>query len=129
MGEALTFDELIQFTQLTGRPTSPDHRVEELVAIVGRRGGKSRSLATLACYLAGLCDHRPNLAPGETGVLLIISPNQRQAKIALDYCAAAFERSPILRQLIANRNSETLELTNATEPTLSPSTWPSSEPT
>src|SRR4029450_10068034 len=39
-------------------------------------------------------------------------PDQKQAKIALDYCAAAFEQSPILKQLIANRNSDTLELTN-----------------
>jgi hypothetical protein len=112
MGEPLTDDELTQFTQLTSRPAAPSQRVEELVAIVGRRGGKSRALSVLAAYIAGLCDHRPDLAPGETGVLLIISPNQRQAKIALDYCAAAFERSPILKQLIANRNSDTLELTN-----------------
>jgi hypothetical protein len=112
MGEALTPIELTQFTSLTGRSVTPPQRVEELVAIVGRRGGKSRALATLACYLAGLCDHRPDLAPGETGVLLLIAPNQRQAKIALDYACAAFERSPILRQLIANRNSDTLELTN-----------------
>ena len=112
MGEELRIGELAEFTQLTGRTTPPDHRVEELVAIVGRRGGKSRALSVLAAYIAGLCDHRDNLAPGETGVLLLIAPNSRQAKIALDYCAAAFERSPILKQLIANRNSDTLELTN-----------------
>jgi hypothetical protein len=41
-------------------------RLEELICVVGRRGGKSRAMATLACHLAGLCDH--NLAPGERGV-------------------------------------------------------------
>jgi hypothetical protein len=112
MGEELRVGELAQFTQLTSRPVAPSQRVEELVAVVGRRGGKSRALSVLAAYIAGLCDHRTDLAPGETGVLLIISPNQRQAKIALDYACAAFERSPILKQLIANRNSDTLELTN-----------------
>jgi hypothetical protein len=112
MGEELRIGELAQFTALTSRPVAPTQRVEELVAVVGRRGGKSRALSVLAAYIAGLCDHRDNLAPGETGVLLIISPNQKQASIALNYCAAAFERSPILKQLIANRNSDTIELTN-----------------
>jgi hypothetical protein len=45
-------------------------------------------------------------------VLLCIAPDQRQATIVLDYAAAAFEQSPILKQLIANRTSDTLELTN-----------------
>jgi hypothetical protein len=40
---------------------------------------------------------------------LLIAPDQRQAKIALDYCTAIFEQSPILKQLIANRIADTLE--------------------
>ena len=44
--------------------------------------------------------------------MLLIAPDQRQAKIALDYCHAAFEQSPILKQLIASHNADTLELTN-----------------
>jgi hypothetical protein len=50
--------------------------------------------------------------PGERGVLLCIAPDTSQAAITLDYATAAFEASPILRQLIANRTSEALELTN-----------------
>ena len=45
MGEELTPGERTLFTQLTGRATEPLTRVEELVAVVGRRGGKSRALA------------------------------------------------------------------------------------
>ena len=41
MGEALTDDERMIFTQLTGRAHEPLQRVEELEAVVGRRGGKS----------------------------------------------------------------------------------------
>lgn len=110
MGEALRDDERTIFTALTGRTTEPLERVEELCAVIGRRGGKSRAMATLATYIAGLCDH--NLVRGETGVVLLIAPDQRQAKIALDYAAAAFEQSPILKQLIASRTADTLELTN-----------------
>ena len=36
----------------------------------------------------------------------------RVAGIVRDHCAAAFENSPILRQLIANRTQDTIELTN-----------------
>jgi hypothetical protein len=110
MGERLTDDERVTFTALTGRATEPLQRVEELCAVVGRRGGKSRANATLATYIAALCDH--NLVAGERGVVLLIAPDQRQAGIALNYAEAAFEASPILSQLIANRTADTLELTN-----------------
>jgi hypothetical protein len=109
MGEPLNDDERTIFTKLTGRECEPLQRVEELEAVVGRRGGKSRAMATLATYIAGLCQH--DLVPGERGVLLCIAPDQRQASITLDYATAAFEASPILRQLIANRTADTLELT------------------
>jgi hypothetical protein len=110
MGEPLTDEERATFTALTGRPTEPLQRVEEFCAVVGRRGGKSRTMAILAAYVGGLCEH--DLVRGETGIVLLIAPDQRQAKIALDYCAAALEQSPILKQLIANRSSDALELTN-----------------
>lgn len=112
MGEALNDDERATFAKLTGREREPLRRVEEAAFVVGRRGGKSRAMATLACYIAGLCDHRDVLVPGERGVLLCIAPDQRQAKIALDYACAAFEASPILRQLIAGRTTDTVSLTN-----------------
>jgi hypothetical protein len=69
-------------------------------------------MSVLACWLAGLCDHSDALVPGERGVLLCVALDQRVAKIILDYCQAVFEHSPILRQLIANRTQDALELTN-----------------
>jgi hypothetical protein len=110
MGETLTEEERAIFRKLTGREREPGHRVEELVCVVGRRGGKSRAMATLACYVAGLCEH--DLAPGERGVTLLVAPDQRQAKIALDYATAVFEGSPVLSQLVANRTQDELELKN-----------------
>jgi hypothetical protein len=93
-----------------GREREPLRRVEELIGVIGRRGGKSRGLAMLSAYLTGLCDYRDVLVPGERGVLLCIAPDQRQASITLNYAAAAFEGSPLLRQLITNRTADTLEL-------------------
>src|SRR5450759_2833838 len=68
MGEALIDAERVIFKALTGRDRETLQRVEELCAVIGRRGGKSRAMATLACYIAGLCQHK--LVAGETGVLL-----------------------------------------------------------
>ncbi len=111
MGEALTDAERKLFTKLTGREREPLERCEELAIVAGRRGGKSRAISVLATYIAALCDH-PNLVAGETGVCLIIAPDQRQAQITLDYCAACFEASSVMAQLIAHRTADTLQLTN-----------------
>jgi hypothetical protein len=105
-GEALDDDEREAFKKFTGREREPGKRVEELVGVIGRRGGKSRAISVLACYFAGLCDHRDVLVPGERGVLLCIAPDQRQASITLDYAAAVFDKSPLLRQLVLARNSD-----------------------
>jgi len=112
MGEELREDEREIFGQLTGREHEPLQRVDQFAAVIGRRGGKSRAMATLACYLAGLCEHTDALVPGERGVLLCVALDQRVAKIVLDYAEASFERSPILKQLIASRTADALELTN-----------------
>jgi hypothetical protein len=112
MGEELREDEREIFSQLTGREREPLQRVDQFAAVIGRRGGKSRAMATLATYIAGLCDHRDALVPGERGVLLCVALDQRVAKIILDYAEASFERSPILKQLIASRTADALELTN-----------------
>jgi hypothetical protein len=108
MGEPLLGDERALFKKLTGREREPLQRVEELAAVVGRRGGKSRAMATLAVYIAGLCQH--DLARGEKGVLLLIAPDQRQASIALGYAEAAFDGSTMLRQLVTNRTTDAIEL-------------------
>ena len=110
MGEALSDAERETFKALTGREREPLERVEELVGVIGRRGGKSQSMAALAVYVAALCDHV--LAPGERGVALAIAPDQRQAGIVLDFAVAMFEGSELLSQLIANRTADGLLLNN-----------------
>jgi len=112
MGEALTPEERALFMQLTGREREPLQRVAELVAVVGRRGGKSRALAVLAVYLAALCEHR--LAPGERGLVLVVAQNQRAARIVLDYAEACFDAAPALRALVVSRNNESIQLNGFT---------------
>ena len=112
MGEELTDAERVIFKQITGRDQEPGQRVNELVAVVGRRGGKSRAMAVLMAYVAALCDHTDVLVKGETGVALCVALDQKVAGIVREHCAAVLEESPILKQLIANRTQDTIQLTN-----------------
>jgi hypothetical protein len=111
MGEKLTDAERVIFTSLTKRSLEPTAPCEEFVGVIGRRGGKSRAISVLATYLSGLVKY-PALVKGERGILLIIAPDVRQATISLDYIEANFRASPILAQLIEQRTSDALELTN-----------------
>ena len=51
------------FTQLTGRAETPGEAVEEFWLVAGRRSGKTRSIGTLAAYLAACIDYRSVLVP------------------------------------------------------------------
>ena len=52
------------------------------------------------------------LAPGETGIVLVIAPDTQQATIVLDYCEAALRQSPVLSQLVVDRVERELRLSN-----------------
>jgi hypothetical protein len=58
MGEELSDDERMLFTQLTGREREPSQRVEEFVGVIGRRGGKSRAISVLAATLTACVSTR-----------------------------------------------------------------------
>lgn len=112
MGEALDDDERAIFTALTGRPQEPGQRVEELWAIVGRRGGKTRAAGTLSAYLAGLVDHTDALAPGERGTLPILAATAKQAGKAFRDVTSIIALSPMLStKLQGEPTSDTLRLT------------------
>jgi hypothetical protein len=112
MGEALTDEERPIFTQLTQRPHEPLQRVNELEAVIGRRGGKTTAMAALATYIAACCDHSDALARGENGVLLCVAQASHVAKKLLDFIEANLNDSEILRQLIKGRTQDSIELTN-----------------
>ncbi len=112
MGETLSPEELAVFGKLTGRTDSPSRPVEEMAAIVGRRGGKSRALSTMAVFIAALCDHSAALSSGERGIVLLLAPNQKQARVALGYADGILRDSPELCRLIVNRTADTISLAN-----------------
>jgi hypothetical protein len=111
-GEALTDDERTLYTQLTGREHEPLQRVDEFIAAVGRRGGKTQAMAAHGTYIGALCDHSDALARGETGVLLCLAQDTKVAAKLLEFIEANLTGSLILRQMIKGRTQDTIELTN-----------------
>jgi hypothetical protein len=112
MGEELTAEERAAFQKLTGREREPLERVDEFVAIAGRRSGKSRGISALIVFLSCLVDHSNVLAPGERGVVLCLAPTARQSNVVLEYTVGVLEQSPILSKLIKNRTADSISLTN-----------------
>jgi hypothetical protein len=112
MGEELTPDELSVFTQLTGRLESPTDPVEELWIIAGRRSGKTRSIGTLAAYLAACVDYRDILGPGERGVLPILAATTQQAGQTYNFVKGVFTEAKRFAALVDNISSDTISLKN-----------------
>lgn len=110
VGEALSDDERALFKSLTGREREPLNPVDEFWGVVGRRGGKTRSMAVLASFLAGCCDNRALLGPGERGVLPVLAATVDQARQAFNFIAGAFDHAPNLREIVEGRTADTLSL-------------------
>ncbi len=114
-GEALTDTERALFQTLTSRKREPLERCEEVFAIVGRRGGKTRAAAVLSVFMAALCDHRSKLAVGERGVVLFLAQNVKQAQVAFKYCVGVLDAVPLLSRLVVNRTQDTISLSNGVD--------------
>lgn len=109
-GLPLSDAELKVFHSIAGERTPPTKRVRELWAVVGRRGGKSRMSAAIACYVACFGQHR--LAPGERGLCLVLAASVEQAKVVFAYALAFLQSSPVLRQEIADVTAHEIRLRN-----------------
>jgi hypothetical protein len=109
-GEELTDDEREEFKRLTHREREPGRFCRELIVIAGRRAGKSTAMAVFCIWVAALCDHRGVLAPGEIGICLLVSRDQRVSRMLVDRIAGIMERSEPLSSMITNRTADSVEL-------------------
>jgi hypothetical protein len=66
----------------TSREAWPTSAFTEAALIVGRRGGKSRTLALIAVFLACFKDYGPFLAPGEVATIAVLAADRSQARAA-----------------------------------------------
>lgn len=114
-GEPLLPDELPVFQELSGRESPPSEPLDEFWGLIGRRGGKSRAMATRAVYKSALCDHSAVIASGERPVVLFISANQKQSGVAFNYCAGIFDSVPLLQSLVTHKTADTISLNNGVD--------------
>lgn len=74
LSHGLDADDLAFIKTCLGGREPPTRRTCEAFLLVGRRGGKSRFSAFAAVFAACCVDYRGVLAPGETGIVMLIAP-------------------------------------------------------
>jgi hypothetical protein len=82
----LTDDQRALFASVAGQRMPPQQRVRELWCLCGRRAGKSRIAALVAVYIALFMP--VNLAPGESGAVLVLANGINQARLVFGYAKA-----------------------------------------
>jgi hypothetical protein len=100
------------YRERTGRTSWPTTPFTEAAVIVGRRGGKSRTLALIAVYLAAFRDYAPYLAAGEMATVGILAVDKNQARTIFRFVLGLLRAVPMLEPLIVRRDSESIELSN-----------------
>ena len=115
--------ELLELAeQCAGKSWTLGKEYGEAAFICGRRSGKSDKLAAnVAIYEAFFRDHK--LSPGETGVVLLLAQNMRQAKVVKGYIEGKIEKSPVLRRHVVARRAYELELDNGITIAIHPSSF------
>jgi hypothetical protein len=103
--------DVATFRACTGRQASAEAGYREAWLVVGRRGGKSLVLATVAAFLACFIDWRPYLAPGERGTIMVIAADRRQARTIYRYIRAMLT-VPLLAAFVQRENDERIDLSN-----------------
>jgi hypothetical protein len=110
--EAAGPGDLDVYRARTGRTAWPAAPFTEAAVIVGRRGGKSRTLALIAVYLACFRSYDQFLAPGEVATIGILAVDKGQARTIFRFVLGLLKAVPMLEPLIVRRDSETIELSN-----------------
>ncbi len=115
-------DQLALARAMSGGAWEPGPEQREAVFICGRRSGKSDKIAAnVAIYEAFFRNH--DLSPGETGVVLLLAQNMRQAKVVKGYVEGKIERSPVLRRHVVAKRAQELELDNGITIAIHPSSF------
>jgi hypothetical protein len=92
-----TYDTQL-FTEIAERDP-PEHPVRELIAVIGRGGGKNSIASAIATYLACTSDFT-KLRPGERGTILCLATDRSQASISWDFIKGYFDACPLLGNMI-----------------------------
>jgi hypothetical protein len=110
----MTSEQRDIFRLCTGREEPPVEETNEVTVISGARSGKDSRIATpIAAYEAAFGEYDLTLSTGETGVIAIVCQDQRATAVTYSYLRAYFEKSPVLRTLLADEpKAQSLDLVN-----------------
>jgi hypothetical protein len=106
-GLPINEQEMDVFKFCTGLETPRPGGYSEAWCVVGRRGGKSRTAATVALYEAVLGGWETRRSPGEEVWIQILACDKAQASIILGYIRAGLELFP---DLIKSQTTEEIHL-------------------
>ena len=110
--EKMSAAEIEVFRSVAERdpPTQP---VSEMVAVVGRGGGKDSIATLIATSIAVNFDpRRSKLRPGEKAVVTLLAVDRDQAGVAFSYIRGYFEEVPALAKLVKHIGGDSIELCN-----------------
>jgi hypothetical protein len=124
-GLPLSRQQKRRFAQIAGKRRAPTQRVKEIIAKIGRRGGKDRFL-TSDCITSAIRDHREYLSPGERATCLMLAVDRAQARVSLERIRGAFEYLPLLKSLVRHETKDGLLLTNGNEIIIAPNNYKAS---
>lgn len=88
------------FLRLSGGREPPEGGAHEVLVVAGRRAGKSETIARLAVFEALHGGHGVALAPGQLGVIPVISPLREQSREIMNY-ASGLVGLPEVRRTLA----------------------------
>lgn len=115
-GLPMTDEEAAIYHECTGRSDLPTEPFQETVVICGRRGGKSRNIATLAAHLAVARDYSGHLAPGEVVRIPVVASDRKQARSIFGYAAGLFAGVPALKPWVLDMTAEAINLVDPDNP-------------
>ncbi|MCC7384739.1 MAG: hypothetical protein IT384_23015 [Deltaproteobacteria bacterium] len=107
-GTPLDPAELELFRQLSGGRGPQAGGWHEFLAVVGRRGGKSETIARVAVFEALHGGHGRVLAPGQLALVGVVSPLREQSAEILGY-VRGLSQLPQVRKQVARTTQDTVE--------------------
>ncbi|MEX2310137.1 MAG: hypothetical protein WD738_21370 [Pirellulales bacterium] len=97
---------------VTGRDPAklnPDGYQTSLL-LCGRRSGKSRIAAVISAYSAALAGLESKLAPGEQGLIAVVSPTRVQGRIVRNYIRALYNEPMLRQEIVQERTNDAFQL-------------------
>ena len=88
------------FVKLSGGRPVPDGGSDAVLVVAGRRGGKSETIARWSIFEGLHGGHEVSLAPGQTGVLAVVCPEQKHAREVIGY-AKGLAALPTVKRHVA----------------------------